>query len=450
MLSSPLFLVPVYVWGGTKMDEILLETSLILVLILLNGFFAAAEIAVVSARKSRLQALAAAGHPGAQRALALRQDPGRFLSTVQIGITLVGTLAAAIGGASAVRFLVPWLAGLPWLKAYAEVVALLLVVSAITYLALVLGELVPKELALRQAVPLAMALSGPLDRLSRLTHPLVWILTQSSGLVLRLFPTREDAGAGVTDEEILAMLREGVAAGAFHPSEQTLVQGIFRFADRQVQDIMTPRTDITAVSADSSLAQVLDLARQQGYTRYPVYEGDLDHITGVIHIKELLLYGGDLQRPVGEVAREPLLVPKSLRLIELLHRFQQASAHLAIVLDEYGGTAGLVTLEDLLEEIVGRIEDEYPHPEPEIERRPDGTLIVPGTLSIDELAELLGVTLPERAPYETVAGFILHSLGHIPQPGEEVVYQGYRLVVQEMEARRIRQVLITSLSCGKE
>ncbi|MFQ5855891.1 MAG: hemolysin family protein, partial [Anaerolineae bacterium] len=414
------------------MDGILLEVGLILALILLNGFFAAAEIAVVSARKSRLQALAANGHPGARRVLALRQDPGRFLSTVQIGITLVGTLASAIGGASVVRFLEPRLAALslPWPAAYAEVVALLLVVGVIAYLSLVLGELVPKELALRRGVALAMTLSAPLGRLSRLTHPLVWVLTRSSGLVLRLFPTQGDTEAAVTDEEILAMLREGVAAGAFHPSEQTLVQGIFRFADRQVQEIMKPRTDITAVATDTPLAQVLDLARQRGYTRYPVYEGDLDHIVGVIHVKELLLRGDDLQRPVGQVARPPALVPVSLRLIEMLRQFQQAGTHLAVVLDEYGGTAGLVTLEDLLEEIVGSIEDEYPHPEPELKRYPDGTLVVPGTLAIDDLAEVLGVALPEKAPYETVAGFILYSLGHIPQSGEEVVYQGYRLVVQ--------------------
>ncbi|RME41963.1 MAG: HlyC/CorC family transporter [Chloroflexi bacterium] len=433
------------------MDEILLEVGLILALILLNGFFAAAEIAVVSARKSRLQALAANdGHPGARRVLAFQQDPGRFLSTVQIGITLVGTLASAIGGASVVRFMEPRLAALPWPAAYAEIAALLLVVGVIAYLSLVLGELVPKKLALRRAVALAMTLSAPLDQLSRLTHPLVWVLTRSSDLVLRLFPAREEMEAGVTDEEILAMLREGVAAGAFHPSEQTLVQGIFRFADRQVQEIMKPRTDIIAVAADTPLAQVLDLARQQGYTRYPVYEGDLDHIVGVVHVKELLLHGDNPQRPVGEVARPPALVPASLRLIEMLRQFQQAGTHLAVVLDEYGGTAGLVTLEDLLEEIVGRIEDEYPHPEPALQRYPDGTLVVPGTLAIDDLAEMLGVALPEKAPYETVAGLILYSLGHIPQPGEEVMYQGYRLIVQEMEARRIRQVVIAPLSHGKE
>ncbi len=226
------------------MDEILLEVSLILALILLNGFFAAAEIAVVSARRSRLQVLAAEGHPGAQRVLALQQDPSRFLSTVQIGITLVGALASAIGGASVVRFLEPRLAALPlpWSAAYVEAVALLLVVAVISYLSLVVGELVPKKLALRRAVALAITLSVPLDWLSRLAHPLVWILTRSSDLILRLviglsdllFPTEEEEELGVTDEEILAMLREGVAAGAFHPSEQALVQGIFRFADRRV------------------------------------------------------------------------------------------------------------------------------------------------------------------------------------------------------------------------
>ena len=433
------------------MDEILLEVSLILALILLNGFFAAAEIAVVSARRGRLQVLAAEGHPGAQRVLALQHDPSRFLSTVQIGITLVGALASAIGGASVVRFLEPRLAALPlpWSAAYVEAVALLLVVAVISYLSLVVGELVPKKLALRRAVALAITLSAPLDWLSRLAHPLVWILTRSSDLILRLvielsdllFPTEEEEELGVTDEEILAMLREGVATGAFHPSEQALVQGIFRFADRRVQEVMRPRADITAVEANTPVAQVLDLARRKGYSRYPVYEGDLDHIVGLVHVKDLLS-DDDLQRPIREVAREPLLVPDSLRLIELLRQFQRAGTHLAIVLDEYGGTAGLVTLEDLLEEIVGDIEDEHPHPVPGPRRRSDGILIVPGTLPVHDLAQTLGLAVPEHPPYDTVAGLILYLLGHIPQPGEEVIYEGYRFVVQEMEARRIRQVMI--------
>jgi putative hemolysin len=343
----------------------MLAVSLILALILLNGYFSSTEIAVVSPRRGHLHALAADVHSSVRRALALQQDPGRFLSTVQIGITLVGTLASAVGGASMVRFLEPRLAPLPlpWLAIYAEIAALLFVVVAISYLTLVLGEPVPKELELRWTVSLAMRLSGPLDRLSRLTHSLVWVLTRSSGPILRLveplLPVRGEEDEEVTDEEILFMLRKGMAGGAFHPSEPALVQGLFRFADRQVQEIMKPRTDITAVSADTPLARVLDLVRQQGHTRYPVYEGDVDHIVGVVHIKELPLRGDDLQRSVEEAAREPLVVPGSLRLIEIFRRFQQAGAHLAIVLDEHGGTSGLITLEDLLEEIVGRIEDEY-------------------------------------------------------------------------------------------
>ena len=432
------------------MSEILLEISLILTLILLNGFFAAAEIAVVSARRSRLQALAAEGHVGAQRVLALQRDPSRFLSTVQIGITLVGALASAIGGASVVRFLEPRLAALPipWPKAYVEALALLLVVAVISYLSLVLGELVPKKLALRKAVPLAMILSVPLEWLSRLTYPLVWFLTWSSDLALGLVSRlsglvlpEEDEEGGVTDEEILAMLREGVAAGAFHPSEQALVQRIFRFADRRVQEIMRPRADITAVEADTPLTEVLELARQKGFSRYPVYREDLDHIVGLVHVKDLLT-ARDLRRPVGDVARKPLLVPDSLHLIELLRRFQRAGTHLAIVLDEYGGTAGLVTLEDVLEEIVGDIEDEHPHPEPGLWRQPDGTWVVPGTLPVYDLARMLGVTIPAHPPYDTVAGLILYLLGHIPQPGEEVVYKNHRLIVQEMEARRIKRVMI--------
>jgi putative hemolysin len=438
------------------MNEILLEMNLILVLILLNGVFAAAEVAVISARRGRLQALEADGYAGARRVLDLKQEPGRFLSTVQIGITLVGTLASVVGGASVIRFLEPRLAALPlpWPPVYAEIAALLLVVVAISYLTLVLGELVPKELALRRSVGLAVRLSRPLDRLSRLTHPLVWVLTRSSGLVLRLIeallPAREEAEDEVTDEEILAMLREGVAEGGFHPWEPTLVQGVFRFADRQVQEIMKPRIDIAAVSADTPHAQVLDLARQQGYTRYPVYESDVDHIVGVVHIKELLLRGDNLQQPVKEIAQEPLLVPGSLRLIEMFHRFQQAGAHMAIVLDEWGGTDGLVTMDDLLEEIMGSIEDEYPHREPALMRNPDGWLTASGALSVHDLDEALGVAPPEKTLYDTVAGLITHSLGHIPQAGEEVVYEGYRLVVREVKGQRISEVLITPHSHGEE
>ncbi|HEY64871.1 MAG TPA: HlyC/CorC family transporter [Caldilineae bacterium] len=437
------------------MEEILLEVSLILILILLNGFFAAAEIAVISARRGRLQVLASEGHPGAQRVLALQQDPSRFLSTVQIGVTLVGALASAIGGASVVRFLEPRLAALPlpWSAAYVEAVAILLVVAVISYLSLVVGELVPKKLALRRAEALAMALSAPLDRLACLAHPLVWILTRSSDFVLQLVvglsdllsPAEKEKEAGVTDEEILAMLREGVAMGVFHPSEQALVQGVFRFADRRVQEVMRPRADITAVEASTPVAEVLELARQRGFSRYPVYEGDLDHIVGLVHVKDLLS-DDDPQRPVRETVREPLLVPDSLRLIELLRQFQRAGTHLAIVLDEYGGTAGLVTLEDLLEEIVGDIEDEHPHPEPGLRRRPDGALIVPGTMPVHDLAQTLHLTILEHAPYDTVAGLILYLLGRIPRPGEEVTYAGYRLVVQEMEARRIKQVMIVPLA----
>jgi len=432
-------------------EEVLLEVTLILILILVNGFFAAAEISVVSSSRSRLKAMATANHSGARRVLALRGDPGRFLSTVQIGITLVGTLASAIGGASVVRFLEYRLAALslPWPMAYTELGALLIVVVVISYFSLVLGELVPKELALRRPIDLAISLSAPIARLSRLVHPLVWVLTRSSGLILKLFSGWTESEDRVTDEEILALLREGVAAGAFHPTEQTLVQGIFRFADKRVQEIMLPRTSIAAVPANSNLTQILELARQQGYSRYPLYEDDLDQIVGVVHVKDLLR-NDNLQRPASEVARDPLLVPGSLRLIEMLRRFQQAGSHLAIVMDEYGGTAGLVTLEDLMEEIVGSIEDEYPHPEPELERYPGDVLIVPGTLSISEMGAALSLNLPLKLPYDTVAGFILESLGYIPQPGDRINYGGYQFVVQEMEARQIKRVRIAPFADNEQ
>jgi putative hemolysin len=212
---------------------------------------------------------------------------------------------------------------------------------------------------------------------------------------------------------------------------------------------MLPRTSITAVPVNSDLAQILELARQRGYSRYPLYEEDLDQIVGIVHVKDLLR-NDDPQRRARELARDPLLVPSSLRLIELLRRFQRAGSHLAIVLDEYGGTAGLVTLEDLMEEIVGSIEDEYPHPGPELERYPGDVLIVPGTLSISELGAALDLNLPVKLPYDTVSGFILESLGYIPRPGDKTNYGGYQFLVQEMDARRIKSVRIAPMPDGEQ
>ncbi|MGA9532443.1 MAG: hemolysin family protein [Anaerolineales bacterium] len=432
------------------MPQALLEVLALLILALVNGVFALSEIAVVSARPARLERRAEAGAAGAQTALALAQDPGRFLSTVQVGITLVGILSGAFGGATIGNRLVDLLANLPLLAPYSSFLGIGTVVAATTYLSLIVGELVPKQVALGNPEGYALMIARPMEGLSRLTDPIVRFLDASTTTVVRLIGQGEKRRPPVDEHEIMVMLRRGREAGTFEPAEQELIARVFRLADRRLGSLLTPRPDITWLDVDDSeeknQARIVDSI----HARFPVCRGGLDNVLGVVHAKDLLalvLSGEplDLERAV----RKAKFVPESTRALEALDVFKQAGMHIALVMDEYGGLEGLVTTNDVLEALVGEIPLAGERVDLEIERQDDGSWLVDGMLPVEELRDVIELPeLPgeERGVYETLGGFVMSYQGSIPRVGDAFTVGGYRFEVVAMEGLRVDQVRLAPSS----
>lgn len=435
---------------GSAIPSITAEIIIILVLILANGFFAAAEIAIVAARRGRLQKQAEEGDRAARAALELSSNPNRFLSTVQVGITLISTFAAAFGGARLASFLGERLADspIPWIARNAPAVSLTAVVLAIAFTSLILGELVPKRLALRRAEGLARVVARPMLLLSQVARPAVWFLglTTDAALFLLGMPKQEDSAVSV--EDIQHLLKMGREHGVLDPAEQKVAMEALRLGDRSVRDIMRPRTDLDALDVETPANEIIGAVAMAGFSRLPVYERDLDHIIGYVHIKDLLreLY---LHTEINlrKMLHPPLFVPETLPLDRLLDLFQKKRTQLAIVLDEFGGTQGMVTLEDVFEELVGEIHDEHRRDEEqEIVQRDDHSWLVDGSVSIDDLAEAIGlkqVESPATRRFSTVAGLVLRQLGRIPEIGARTVFDGVELEVVDMDGQRIDRVLVT-------
>jgi putative hemolysin len=423
-----------------------LEAMFIGGLILLNGFFAGAEIALISARRSRIQQLAAGGDFRAQRVTLLQEDPDRFLATVQIGVTFVGTLASALGGAAAVRVLSPLIREIPirGVRAAAEPIALAIVVVIITYVMLILGELTPKSLALRHAVPLALWIASPIDRLARVTSLLVRCLTASNRLVLRLLGQKgvEERGF-VSEEEVKHMLREGRAQGVFDQTEQELIHSVFEFTEASVKEVMIPRPRIQAIDVETPVEEVLAYIIETGKSRYPVYRNTLDEVLGILYDKDLFRLLAE-KKPIvlTEILRPAFFAPETAQVSHLLKEMQKRRMPMALVVDEYGGLEGLVTIEDLIEEIVGEIRDEADREQRPVERLRDGSYLVDASINIRDLAEQHHLHFPESAEYETLAGFVLAQLQRIPRGGEIVTHQDWRLTIVDMEGRRIARVKV--------
>jgi putative hemolysin len=419
-------------------------------LILANGFFAAAEIAIVAARRGRLQKQADEGDRASRVALELGSNPNRFLSTVQVGITLISTFAAAFGGARLASFLTERLAEapIPWVAANAPVVSLTIVVLAISFCSLILGELVPKRLALRRAESLARLVAPPMLFLSQVARPFVWGLgiTTDSVLFLLGIPKQEDSAVSV--EDIQHLLKMGREHGVLDPAEQKVAMEALRLGDRSVRDIMRPRTDLDALDVETPAGEIIGAVAMAGFSRLPVYERDLDHIIGYVHIKDLLREQYlHTEINLRKMLHPPLFVPETLPLDRLLDLFQKKRTQLAIVLDEFGGTQGMVTLEDVFEELVGEIHDEHRRDkEQEIVRRDDGSWLVDGSVSIDDLAEAVGlkqVESPATRRFSTVAGLVLRQLGRIPEIGARTTFDSVELEVVDMDGQRIDRVLVT-------
>jgi putative hemolysin len=424
-------------------DGFLLEVALVAVLILLNGFFAGAEIAVISAPRARVQVRAGAGERSAQTLLRLKGDPDRFLATVQIGVTLVGTLASAVGGVAAIERLEPFFASStsPWLKTLAEPLAVATVVFTIAYLSLVVGELVPKSLAVRHSEIIALGVARPIDWLSRMSAPVVSVLTASSKVFLALLRQKAEAVSPFhTLDDLKAIIKEAEAQGVVTTD---VVTGAIEFQDSEVRNVVTPRSRINGIPLNATLRQALEIVVESGHSRFPLYEGDLDRVVGIVFARDLLeasLVGEEID--LSTLAHPALVVPTSKSAAALLGEMRSYRCQMAIAVDEHGSTVGLVTLEDLLEVIVGDIQDEHDAPAPAARQLPDRSVEADGSLSLRRLNAEFGLRLPESSAYVTVAGLVLDHLGSVPTGGERVAVPPYSLEVLQMDGRRIARVRI--------
>jgi putative hemolysin len=423
------------------MDTIWVELVLIVVGVVLNGFFAGSEIALVSSRVSRLAELGRTSSSAAT-ALRLKERPDTFLATIQIGITLVGTLTSAIGGATAVEALTPLLAG-GGLGRAAQPVALGLVVVAITYLSLVLGELAPKAIALRDPERLAVFVARPILALSRASAGLVRILTASTSAVLRLLGLGAPGKSTfVSEEDVRYLVREGAARGIFEKTEEELVHNVFEFADTTVREVMVPRPRIEGLEVTTPAADLPRRVAEIGHSRVPVYRDDISHPLGILLMREVLsaCAQGRTLSPT-EMLRPALFVPETTKISAVLRELQRQRQDLALVVDEYGGVVGLITIEDIVEEIVGDIRDERDAGAPQIVRLRDGALVVDGLTPIDEI-RAAGVAVEDSPDYTTAGGFVITALGAIPTPGESVTRARHRWRVLEMAGTRVRKIRI--------
>lgn len=419
---------------------------IVLFLIFLNGFFAMSELAVVSSRRGRLQQMAQEGSRGAERALKLIDDPTSFLSTVQVGITLVGIFAGAYGANAFAGPLAEVLDPIPVLGVYAQGASIAIVVITITYLSLILGELVPKRFALTHPESIASKVAGFMLLLAKVGAPIVWFLRISTETMVRLLGGSKHAESSITEEEVKAMIAEGTQSGVFEPKERELIEGVLRIADRTARSIMVPRPDVFWIGIDDDPGKILDEIHESGHSRFPVSGGEDDDILGVVQAKDLL----EQFRKTGAIdiraaLREPLYVNESMPALKLLDRFQSASTHIAIVLDEYGSFEGLVTPTDILASIAGALPEglEEDHA---VVRRTDGSYLIDAGMPVHDVERgLEGLTFPKDRDYETFAGFILEQFGHIPEVGEIVVYVDWRFEVVDLDGRRVDKILATRI-----
>ena len=422
------------------------EIAVVLLLILVNGLFAMSEIAVVSARRVRLQQMAMRGSKGAQVALQMAVAPTRFLSTVQVGITLVGIFAGAYGGATMAAQLAESLASLPYVGRYANTLSLLIVVGAITYLSVVVGELVPKRIALQSAEAIAAMIARPMYLLSVLATPVVRLLSVSTEAVLLVLGMRESTESEVSEEEIRILVEQGAQAGAIEEAERDMVESIFRLGDRPLKSLMTPRPEIVWLDLNAPEEQNREIAKVSNHSRFPVCDGDLDHVVGVVLAQDLLSQCLAEDRFDLSAMKAPLFVPETMPALRALERFKESGMSMALLMDEFGGIEGLVTLIDILEAIVGDIPTPEEMVSPPIVKRDDGSWLVDGLLTVDEFRETFDVKpFPGEGTYHTLGGFIIYMLGEVPAAGQTVEWSGFRFEIMDMDGYRVDKVLVELL-----
>ncbi|MGY1782103.1 hemolysin family protein [Geodermatophilus sp. SYSU D01036] len=424
------------------MSDVWLDIVMVVVFVLIGGVFAGAEIALVSLREAQVRVLSERGRRG--RALArLLGDPNRFLAAVQVGVTLAGFLSAAFGASTLAEPFSDWLVRRGLREGVADPLALVLVTVAISYVSLVVGELTPKRLALQRAEGFSLLVARPLNTIARLSRPVIWLLSASTNVLVRLLGGDPRAsGEAISQEE----LRDLVAAHeSLSSDERRLIDEVFRAGDREVREVMTPRTEVEFLDATTTVSRAARQVAESGWSRYPVTGRDQDDVVGFVHVRDLLLptHPAGRAATVGDMAREVKRLPGTAGVLTALSQMRRENQHLAIVVDEYGGTDGIVTLEDLIEEVIGEIYDEYDEGvAPEDGEEPGGPHDVDGLLNLDDFAQVTGLRLPE-GPYETVAGYVLAELGRLPDVGDAVEVEGRTLTVLELDGRRIARLSVT-------
>jgi putative hemolysin len=421
-----------------------LQLVVIVILTLLEAVFVAAEIALVTMRRTRIDQLVEEGNRSAKRVKRLVADPARFLAVTQIGLTFLGFLASAYAAVNLTTSLQTFLAstGLPILSTSAEAISLIVVTMLLALFTIIFGELVPKSLALAHPESFALRLSGFVELMLRLLSPLVVVLTAITRRVAGALGAGQQAEGVMSTEELRILVERGGEQGILEAEEEQMIQAVIELGDQRIHEVMIPRIDMVSLPADATLEEVIDKVIDEGHSRIPVYEETIDEIVGILYAKDLLPF----LKPSEEaraMLRTPVFVPESMSVDDLLHEFQRRKVHIAIVLDEYGGTAGLVTIEDLLEEIVGEIQDEYDTEEPLIVRLSEDEARIDGRTDVDDLGELFDTNLglEDADEYDTVGGLIYHRIGGIPKPGDEVVVDGLRLTVESTDGRRVGKVL---------
>lgn len=423
----------------------ILDLVFILSLIAVNGLFALSEFAVISSRRSRLRFWASRGDQKARMALELAEDPTRFLSTIQVGISLIGVLAGAFGGAAFSSRIAAWLSGMPLFAPYAGPLSIALVVLGITYLTLVFGELVPKQLGLNSPEKLASLVAIPMHSLSIVAYPVVWFLSTSSEAVLRVFGVRATRRPRVTEEEISMMLEDGREEGIFEDEEPELVRSIFRLADRRVSVLITPRTDMVSLDIDKPREENWKIMSEGRHSHYPVFRESRENIVGVVSVKDLWaeLVRGETPE-IRSVLKKPVIVPESVSVLHALEVFKTTGSQVILVCDEYGSIIGLVTHHDVLESIIGDLPAYREEAEWSAVQEEEGGWIIDGMLPFDQLREIIGVgeIAGEESLFQTTGGFFLMHLERVPEPGDSFEWAGFRFTVLEMDGKRVDRVRV--------
>jgi len=424
---------------------LLTEILIVVVLILVNGALAMSELAVVSSRPARLKVLADQGNRGAATAITLGEDPGKFLSSVQIGITLVGVLSGAFSGATLGLRLSEWLRDIGVPANIADIGGTGLVVVAITYATLILGELVPKQVALRNPEAVASRVAQPMRMLALIGTPIVWLLDISGKLVLRLLGQSGQSEEAVTEEEVRTIIAEATTAGVLETEEHSMISGVMRLADRSARGIMTPRPDVVVIDLEDSFEENLKVMLETSHTKVLVQEGDADSFLGVLALSDLLPSLAAGQQPELRTLVRPMpVVMEHADALDVVETMRQSHAQMALVVDEYGHFEGIITYGDVLEVITG-VYNEEPGDEPAMTQRKDGSWLVAGWMPVDDFSDRFKVAVPKDARYETLAGFILSQLNHMPKVGESFNHEGWQFEVVDLDGHRIDKVLISPL-----